>query len=334
MLMIKEWPSFDKTMQMKPTKEIIREMYRTMYTIRRFEEEGVRLYRQGLIRGYYHPYWGEEAIATGVCAALEEKDYLASTHRGHGHCIARGAGIDRMFAELLGKKTGYCSGLGGSMHIADITMGNLGANGIVGSGVPIAVGAALGAKIRKEPRVAVVFVSDGGTNIGTFSEGLNLAAAFGTPVLFVIENNQYAVSTPIEHSTGETLLYKRGIGFGVKGERVNGNNVVEVYQAARKALDGIRGGNGPYILEGLTFRQSGHHVNDPGTYMPKDKLEFYQANDPIKVLKNYMLENGFGEEALATVEDGVESSITAGIEFAKNSAEMTEAEFLKLVEEY
>ena len=184
----------------------LKDMYKTMYLIRRFEEEGVKLYRQGLIRGYYHPYWGEEAIAVGVCNAITHKDYIASSHRGHGHCIAWGADIGRMFAELLGKKNGFCSGLGGSMHIADFTKGNLGANGIVGYGVPIAVGAALGARIRKEKRVAVVFVSDGGTNIGSFSEGLNLAAVYNLPVLFVIENNQYAVSTPIEDSTCQPLL--------------------------------------------------------------------------------------------------------------------------------
>lgn len=321
-------------MPKKLSKDLLIRMYKTMCTIRRFEEEGVRLYRQGFIRGYYHPYWGEEAIATGVCNALTEKDYLASTHRGHGHCIAWGAGVDRMFAELLGKKTGFCSGLGGSMHIADVTSGNLGANGIVGSGVPIAVGAAMGVKIRKEKRVATVFVSDGGTNIGSFSEGINLAAAFKLPVLFVIENNQYAVSTPIEDSTGEPLLYKRGLSYGVPGERVDGNNVVEVYQTAIKAVKNIRDGKGPYIIEGLTFRQSGHHVNDPGTYMPKEKLEYYLENDPIKVCKKYMLENDFSEDEISILESEVEKDIAGGIEFAKNSEEMTEAEFLKFVEEY
>lgn len=305
-----------------------------MCTIRRFEEEGVRLYRQGFIRGYYHPYWGEEAIAVGICNALSEDDYLASTHRGHGHCIAWGADVDRMFAELLGKKTGFCSGLGGSMHIADVTKGNLGANGIVGSGVPIAVGAAMGAKIRKEQKVATVFVSDGGTNIGSFSEGLNLAAAFKLPVLFVIENNQYAVSTPIEDSTGEPLLYKRGLGYGVSGERVDGNNVLEVYEAAQKAVKNIRSGKGPYIIEGLTFRQSGHHVNDPGAYMPEDKLKYYLENDPIKVCKKFMLANEFSDQEIEAIEEEVETKIKKGIDYAKKSEEMTEAEFMKFVEEY
>ncbi len=318
----------------KLSKTIVKGMYKTMCTIRRFEEEGVRLYRQGFIRGYYHPYWGEEAIAVGICNALSEDDYLASTHRGHGHCIAWGADVDRMFAELLGKKTGFCSGLGGSMHIADVTKGNLGANGIVGSGVPIAVGAAMGAKIRKEQKVATVFVSDGGTNIGSFSEGLNLAAAFKLPVLFVIENNQYAVSTPIEDSTGEPLLYKRGLGYGVSGERVDGNNVLEVYEAAQKAVKNIRSGKGPYIIEGLTFRQSGHHVNDPGAYMPEDKLKYYLENDPIKVCKKFMLANEFSDQEIEAIEEEVKTKIKKGIDYAKKSEEMTEAEFMKFVEEY
>ncbi|MGK7393265.1 MAG: thiamine pyrophosphate-dependent dehydrogenase E1 component subunit alpha [Candidatus Cyclobacteriaceae bacterium M3_2C_046] len=316
------------------TKELLAETYRLIYTIRRFEEEGVKLYRQGLIRGYYHPYWGEEAIAVGICNALTGNDYIASSHRGHGHCIAWGADIKRMFAELLGKKTGFCKGLGGSMHIADVTKGNLGANGIVGSGVPIAVGAAMGAKIRKEDRVAAVFVSDGGTNIGSFSEGLNLAAAFKLPVLFIIENNQYAVSTKIEDSTGEPELYKRGKGYGVPGERIDGNHVVEVYEAAVKAVAYCRSGKGPYIIEGLTFRQSGHHVNDPGTYMPEDKVAYYQQHDPIKICKQYMLDHGWNEPAVKQIEEQVEQEITTGINYAKDSEELTNQEFLTFIETY
>lgn len=316
------------------SKELASKMYKTMYTIRRFEQEGVKLYRQGLIRGYYHPYWGEEAIATGVCSALTDQDYIASTHRGHGHCIAWGAGVDRMFSELLGKKNGYCQGLGGSMHIADVTKGNLGANGIVGSGVPIGVGAAMGAYIRGEKRVATIFCSDGGTNIGSFSEGVNLAAAYKLPVLIVIENNQYAVSTPIEDSTAETELFKRGLGYGVPGERVDGNNVVAMYEAAKKAIEKSRNGAGPYIIEGLTFRQSGHHVNDPGLYLPKERLDYFLEHDPLKVHKKFMLENGFTEDDINNFEQEVEKEIEKGIDFAKSSEEMTEAEFLKFVEEY
>ena len=310
----------------------LKDMYKTMYLIRRFEEEGVKLYRQGLIRGYYHPYWGEEAIAVGVCNAITHKDYIASSHRGHGHCIAWGADIGRMFAELLGKKNGFCSGLGGSMHIADFTKGNLGANGIVGSGVPIAVGAALGARIRKEKRVAVVFVSDGGTNIGSFSEGLNLAAVYNLPVLFVIENNQYAVSTPIEDSTGQPLLYKRGAGYGVPGERIDGNVVTEVFQAA--AVEKCRCGEGPYILECVTFRQSGHHVNDPGAYMPQEKLEYYREHDPLKVCHTQMRNADISEEDIEAIHSEVETAMVSSIDFAKSSPEMSVKEFLEFIEAY
>lgn len=318
----------------KYPKELIGHMYKLIYSIRRFEQEGVKLYRQGLIRGYYHPYWGEEAIAVGICQALTDRDYIASSHRGHGHCLGWGADINRMFAELLGKNTGFCSGLGGSMHIADFTKGNLGANGIVGSGVPIAVGAAMGAKIRKEDRVATVFISDGGTNIGSFSEGLNLAAAFKLPVLFVIENNQYAVSTRIEDSTGEPELYKRGKGYGVPGERVDGNNVIEVYEAATKAVKKIRSGKGPYIIEGLTFRQSGHHVNDPGAYMPQDKIDYYLTHDPLKICRQYLLEHSWSNDEILKMEEGVEAEVLAGIEFARESSEMSSEEFLTFIEAY
>jgi len=250
-------------MKKNHSRELFLSFYQMMFKIRRFEEEGVKLYRQGYIRGYFHPYWGQEAIAVGVCSALRKDDYITSTHRGHGHCIAWGADLDRMFAELLGKKTGYCKGLGGSMHIADVTRGNLGANGVVASGVPIGVGAALGIRNRDEDKVVAVFLSDGGTNIGSFSEGLNLAATWQLPVLFIIENNQYAASTPIEQSTAETELYKRGIGYGVKSIRVNGNDVVEVYDKTMEFSEACRNRNCPCLIEALTYRKSAHHVNDP-----------------------------------------------------------------------
>ena len=275
-------------MENQYTEGFLLSLFRTMLTIRQFEELGVRLYRQGKIRGYFHPYWGEEAIAAGVCAALENTDYIVSTHRGHGHCIAWGADPGKMISELLGKKTGYCKGLGGSMHIADYMHGNLGANGVVGSGAPIGVGAALGAKIRGENRVAVVFASDGAANIGTFLEALNLAATWNLPVLFIIENNQYAVSTPIEASTGEPELYKRGAGFGIDSYRIDGNNVLEIYNKAKTCVSQCREGNGPCLIECVTFRKSGHHVNDPGQYLPKEKVEFYKKHDPLDIGKEIL----------------------------------------------
>lgn len=317
------------------SKKFLVGLYTTMYKIRQFEEFGVKLYRQGHIRGYFHPYWGEEAIATGVCAAMSASDYITSTHRGHGHCLAWGADINLMFSELLGKETGYCKGLGGSMHIADYTKNNLGANGIVGSGVPIAVGAALGVRIRGEKHLVTSFVSDGGANIGSFLEGLNLAAAWKLPVIFVIENNQYAVSTPIEESTGETELYKRGIGFGVESIRINGNDMLEVYETAKKFVSGCRNGDGPYLIECLTFRKSGHHINDPGLYLPKDKVDYYAKNDPLLIGAKYLKTlAGLSESDIEAIESAALLEIKAAVEFALASPEMSAETFLKLVEAY
>jgi TPP-dependent pyruvate/acetoin dehydrogenase alpha subunit len=323
------------TMATQYAKDFLLELYKTMCTIRRFEELGIRLYRQGHIRGYFHPYWGEEAIATGVCAALEPGDYIVSTHRGHGHCIAWGADLGKMMAELLGKKTGYCKGLGGSMHIADYTGGNLGANGIVGSGAPIGVGAALGSRIRGEDRVSVIFTSDGAASIGSFSEALNLAAIWNLPAIFVLENNQYAAATPVESTTAEPELYKRGMAYGVKSFRIDGNRVLEVYEHAKDCVAGCRKGEGPFLIECVTFRKSGHHVNDPGGYMPAEKVEYYEKHDPL-LLGKAVLEGHpeIDSQAIAALEDHVETALEDALEFAKNSEAMSVSEFLTFIKDY
>lgn len=315
----------------KYSKQFLSDLYKTLYTIRVFETRAIGLYRQGLIRGYLHPYLGEEAIAVGTCAALEARDYITSTHRGHGHCIARGADINRMAAELLGRQDGYCGGRGGSMHIADVNTGNLGANGVVGAGIPIGVGAALGTWIRGEDRVCVVFTSDGGTCIGTFGEGLNLAALWNLPVILVVENNQYAVTTRIAEQTRETELYKRGLGYGVVGHRVDGNDVLEVYEKAKESVEKCRRGEGPVVIEALTYRHAGHHVNDPGTYMPKDELDAYLARDPCTLGRNYLLELGAAEQEIAAIEAEVDGLIDQAIEFATNSPEPSMETFLQEV---
>jgi TPP-dependent pyruvate/acetoin dehydrogenase alpha subunit len=319
----------------KYKKDLLVALYTTMYKIRNFEEQGIKLYRDGHIRGYFHPYFGEEAIATGVCAAMDENDYITSTHRGHGHCIAWGADLKIMYAELLGKENGYCKGLGGSMHIADYTKHNLGANGIVGSGIPIAVGAALGISIRKEKQMVSAFVSDGGSGIGSFLEGLNLAGAWKLPVLFIIENNQYAVSTPIEECTGEIELYKRGIGFGIESIRIDGNDVLEVYKTAKMFVDRCKNVEGPFLMECLTFRKSGHHINDPGLYLPKDKLEYFEVHDPLLIGKKYLIElAGLSENDISEIEKSVISEIIAAMDFAIKSKEMSHKDLLKFIEEY
>jgi len=309
-------------------------LYRTLYTIRRFETHCIQLYRDGLIRGYFHPYLGEEAIATGACAALRPTDFITSTHRGHGHCIARGAELRPMVAELLGRATGYCRGLGGSMHIADVGAGNLGANGIVGGGVPIGVGAGLASKLRGDDRVTVIFLSDGAVNNGVFCESLNLAATWSLPVIFFVENNQYAVSTPIEQATREPELYRRGAAFGVFAEQVDGNDVLAVYERVQTACEACRQRSGPVLLEAKTYRHGGHHVNDPGAYMPKDRLDYYRSIDPVERGRRTLREAGMPEDEILRLEAEADEAMQDAVEYAKASPEMTTAEFLAIVEAY
>ncbi len=310
------------------SKELLTIMYRQIFLIRTFETRCIKLYRSGAIRGYFHPYLGEEAIAVGVCAALRKEDYIVSTHRGHGHCIAKGASVDRMVAELLGKETGYCRGLGGSMHIADITTGNLGANGIVGGGIAMGVGSALGASIRGEDRVTAIFFSDGATSNGVFGESLNLAAIWNLPVIFVIENNEYAASTPLEISTRDCDLYKRAAAYCVTATQVDGNDVLVVYEEAEKTVSQCRAGKGPVVIECKTYRHQGHHVNDPGSYMPSEKLEYYKKqHDPLDIARRYLLEKG--EEAkVKAIEESVLKEIEEAVAFAEASPEPDVQEFL------
>ncbi|MBK1870528.1 thiamine pyrophosphate-dependent dehydrogenase E1 component subunit alpha [Aestuariivirga sp. YIM B02566] len=318
-----------------PSREFLEKIFRTAYKIRVFETEGIKLYRQGLIRGYFHPYLGQEGIATGVCAALREGDYIASTHRGHGHCIAWGADVKRMVAELLQKETGYCRGYGGSMHIADIGKGNLGANGIVGAGTPLGVGAALAAQIRGSDAVTVTFTTDGASNNGTFLESLNLAAIWNLNFILVIENNQYAVSTPIEEATRDTDLYKRGLSIGVESHQVDGNDPLAVYHLTREAVETCRAGKGPVLIEAKTFRHMGHHVNDPGKYMPEERLAFYKARDPIDRARAALVEmSGVDKADIDAIEAEIAAEFAEAVDFAKESREITAAEFRQFVAAY
>lgn len=318
-----------------PSREFLEKIFRTAYRIRVFETEGIKLYRQGLIRGYFHPYLGQEGIATGVCAALREGDYIASTHRGHGHCIAWGADVKRMVAELLQKETGYCRGYGGSMHIADIGKGNLGANGIVGAGTPLGVGAALAAQIRGSDAVTVTFTTDGASNNGTFLESLNLAAIWNLNFILVIENNQYAVSTPIEEATRDTDLYKRGLSIGVESHQVDGNDPLAVYHLTREAVETCRAGKGPLLIEAKTFRHMGHHVNDPGKYMPEERLAYYKARDPIDRARAALVEmSGVDKADIDAIEAEIAAEFAEAVDFAKESREITAAEFRQFVAAY
>lgn len=316
-------------------KALVADLYRTIVRIRHFESRGIQLYRQGLIRGYFHPYLGEEAIATGVCAALDKaRDYISSSHRGHGHCIAWKADLPRMVAELLGREGGYCRGRGGSMHIADVKDHNLGANGIVAAGMPIGVGAALGIKIRGETGVAVTFSSDGGANNGAFIEALNLAGAWKLPFIGIIENNQYAVSTRSEESTAEPELWKRGQGIGVESRRIDGNDVKAVYEATVDAVAQCRAGKGPVLLEALTYRKMGHHVNDPGKYMPEDKLKHYEEHDAVKLGAKHYLAVGGKQADLDAIGKEIEDEYEKAVEWAKASPEPSVEGFLAELTKY
>jgi TPP-dependent pyruvate/acetoin dehydrogenase alpha subunit len=313
--------------------EHLLEIYATMYKIRVFETRCIGLYRAGDIRGYFHPYLGEEAIAAGVCAALEPRDAVLSTHRGHGHCIARGMRLDRMVAELLGRETGYCRGRGGSMHIADPGAGNLGANGIVGGGIPLAVGVGLAFSQRGEDRVVAAFFSDGATNNGVFAESLNLAAIWNLPVLFVLENNQYAATTPVERTSRSASLHGRASGYGVKSSQVDGNDVQAVYEETGQAVALCRAGSGPFLLEAMTYRHMGHHVNDPGSYMPPERLAYYRERDPVLAVRAALARSS-REGEIRAIEEAVEKEMEEAIAFAKSSPPPDREEFLKEAERY
>lgn len=318
-----------------PSRELLEKLFRTAYKIRVFETEGIKLYRQGLIRGYFHPYLGQEGVATGVCAALSEGDFIASTHRGHGHCIAWGADVNRMVAELLQKDTGYCRGYGGSMHIADIKAGNLGANGIVGAGTPLGVGAALANQIKGTDAVTVTFSTDGASNNGTFLESLNLAAIWNLAFVLVVENNQYAVSTKIEESTRETDLYKRGLAIGVESYQVDGNDPLAVYNLTRDAVEKCRQGKGPILIEAKTYRHMGHHVNDPGKYMPADRLAYYKERDPVDRARNALIEMAaVDKDVIDAIEAEIKLEFDNAVEFSKASGEVTLEDFRQFVAAY
>jgi len=317
------------------SRQFLQQLYRTLYTIRVFETQCIKLYRQGLIIGYFHPYLGEEAIATGVCAALREDDYIVSTHRGHGHCIARGGELKKMVAEILGRETGYCRGRGGSMHIADPETGNIGANGIVGGGIPIGVGAGLGISIRGSDQVVAIFFSDGAANNGVFAESLNLAAIWDLPVIFVLENNQYAVSSPIEEMSRIPDLYRRAEGYGVTASMIDGNDVLSVFEETQIAIKACCDGKGPLLIEAKTYRHGGHHVNDPGLYMPKDKLDYYKAHDPVRIAREYLLQQSdCTEQHIAAIEEEVDQAMSEAIEFAKNSPQPSVDSFFEEVKHY
>jgi len=306
-------------MQQLP-REMLVGMYRKMLEIRFFEEKVFDLYGQNLVPGTIHLYAGEEAIAVGVCAALERDDYITSTHRGHGHCIAKGADLKRTMAEILGKKTGYCKGKGGSMHIADFSIGMLGATAVVGAGIPIAVGAGLSIKLRKTRQVVACFFGEGASNQGTFHEGINMASVWRLPVIFVCENNLYAMGTRQSRVMNIENIADRAVAYGIPGIAVDGNDVLAVYEATVKAVERARKGEGPTLIECKTYRHKGHSRVDPARYRPKEEVEEWLAKDPIKRFKEKLLQTKTLTEAeIQRIENEVAAEIDEAVRFAMES---------------
>lgn len=298
------------------------DMFRRMHQIRRFDTRAVELFRESLVRGSTHPYIGTEAVAVGACAALRDDDFITSTHRGHGHCIAKGGEMPRMMAELLGRATGYCGGKGGSMHIADVDRGILGANGIVGGGMGIAAGSALSALLRGTDQVTICFFGDGALNQGALHESSNIAAIWKLPVIFLCENNHYAMSAPMERFTSVPHPSVRAAAYGFPGVDVDGMDVLAVYEAVDEAVQRARQGRGPTMIVADTYRYLGHHVGDPLNYRTKEEVDEKRKNDPIENFQAVLIERGVLTEAdAARIERDVLDEVERAIEFAKASPE-------------
>ncbi len=303
------------------SKELLEKFYYTMVKIRKFEETVEKYFLDGQIPGFVHLYIGEEAIATGVCASLKNDDYIQSTHRGHGHTIAKGADVNRAMAEIFGKKTGFCKGKGGSMHIADFSVGMLGANGVVGGGFNIATGAALAIKKQKRDNVSVVFFGDGASNRGTFHEALNMASVWKLPIIFVCENNEWASTTPYRTTTSVEDISKRAAGYSMESKIVDGNDVFDVYEGFKEALAHVKAGNGPFFLEAKTYRIKGHFVGDPELYRTKEEVQkVYDENNPITRFENKVLkENLLSGTELKEISSKAETEIKEALKFAQDS---------------
>ena len=299
--------------------EWYREAYRRMALIRAFETKAAECFTRSELAGNIHLYMGQEASGVGTCLALRETDYITSTHRGHGHCLAKGASPDRAMAELFGKETGYCRGRGGSMHIVDVKLGILGANGIVGAGIPLAAGSALASKVRGDGAVTVAFFGDGASNQGTFHETLNMAAAWKLPVVFLLENNHYGVSTEIHRITNTEYLAPRAAAYGIPGVTVDGTDVEAVYHAAAEAVERARSGGGPTLVETLVYRSQGHSCGDPAAYRPKEYLTEGKAKDPIDRARARLLELGAAAEEVDALDREAAERIEHAYEFAKSS---------------
>src|ERR1700759_4500121 len=295
--------------------------FRTMALIRAFETRVAELYRDGEIPGFVHTSLGQEAVAAGSCAALEPDDYLTTTHRGHGHVLAKGANVDRMMAELFGKSAGLGRGKGGSMHVADPAIGILGANAIVGAGMPLAVGAGLSSKLLRQNRVAVAFFGEGAVNQGTFHESLNLAAVWDLPVVFVCENNTYAEFSDSRTMTRVPAVVDRAAAYGVDAIRVDGNDVEAVFEVVSAAVERCRGGRGPALVEAETYRWHGHYEGDAQPYKPREEAAQWRDRDPVTLAAARLVATELqSEPALSALHEEVRAAVDAAVEFARGAA--------------
>lgn len=307
-------------MEISTTKQF--DLHRRMVRIRLFEEAAGRLAEANRLPGFLHLYVGEEAVASGVCGALNDDDHITSTHRGHGHLVAKGGDFNRMMAELMGKATGYCKGKGGSMHISDTSLGMLGANGIVGAGSPIAVGAAFANRYRGRGQVAVAFFGDGSTNIGAFHEAANMACALHLPIVFACENNEYGEFTPRHKTMAITDIVDRAAGYGMPGVIVDGMDVIAVHEAAVEAVERARQGGGPSLIEAKTYRYYNHHgIQNLGLkYRPDEEVATWKQRDPIFTFEDRMIENGVAtREKVDEIWAELRQDIETAIQFADDS---------------
>ena len=305
---------------MEISADLMKELYKKMLKIRRFEEATAKYYAAGLVYGFVHLYIGEEAIATGACAAIKEDDFVTSTHRGHGHLIAKGGDIELMMAELFAKKTGYCKGKGGSMHICDLSLGIIGSNGIVGAGLPLAVGAGFGAKVLGKGQVCLCFFGDGAANRGTFHESINLASIWNLPIIYICENNLYGISGCTRDTMNICDISERSKSYGIPGFSIDGNDVLAVYNTTLEAVNNARNGKGPSLIECKTWRHRGHWEGDLDRYRNKEEHRYWLLKDPIINFAKVLLEQKIAtNNDLEKYDSEIKLELDNAIKFAKES---------------
>lgn len=313
-------------------RRLLLRMFQKMLEAREFEEQLYYLFLTTAMPGTMHQAVGQEAVAVGVVSALEPEDTITSTHRGHAHCVAKDVPLDEMMAEMFAKREGSCRGMGGSMHLTDFSKGMLGAFAIVGSGIPIATGAALSARVRGSGQVAVSFFGDGAVNEGTFHEALNMAALWNLPAIYIIENNQYALSMTVEESSAVPNLAERACAYGMPNRRVDGNDALAVYAATREAVERARAGEGPTLIEALTYRIRGHARFEAAGYRPAAEVEAWKSADPIERLATGMLAAGMASQAeLNQIRQDAEKTIEEAIEYAQGCADVEAEDYLAYI---